>query len=97
MDKHEIEMIIEQRNKIEGLVDVHSKALNRLPKHLNGMIKEEARDTDYYKYHEKEFDKHFEHLRQFNSKLTNQQKREIQKYLRQQRYKANQSRLQRLV
>src|SRR5699024_1842716 len=97
MDKHEIEMIIEQRNRIEGMVDVHSRALNRLTKHLNGMIKEEVRDTEYYKFHEKEFDKHFKHLRQFNSKLTNQQKREIQKYQRQQRYKENQNRIQRLV
>ena len=97
MDKHEIEMVIEQRNEIEELVDVHSEALNRLPKHPKVIIKEEARNTDFYKYHEKEFDKHFEHLRQFNSKLTNQQKRAIQKYKRQQRYKTNQNRLQRLV
>lgn len=97
MDKHEIEMLIEQRNRIEKLVDIHSEALNRLPKYSNGIIKEEARETDFYKYHDNEIDKFYEHLRQFNSRLTNQQKREIQNYQRQQRCKANQRRLQRLV
>ena len=87
MDKYEIEMLIEQRNKIDELVDSHSEAMNQLPKHPNGIIKEEARNTDFYKYHEKEFDKHFEHLRQFNAKLTNRQKREIQKYQRNERQK----------
>lgn len=85
MKKADIERIIQQKSQIEQNIDKHTKALNQCPKMSNGYIKETDRNTSYYQWHKKELDKHMQCLKNFNSLFTNQQKREISKYQREQK------------
>ncbi|WP_373194515.1 hypothetical protein [Mycobacterium marinum] len=85
MEKADIERIIQQKSQIEQNIDKHTKALNQCPKMSNGYIKETDRNTSYYQWHKKELDKHMQCLKNFNSLFTNQQKREISKYRREQK------------
>lgn len=82
MDKYDIQMVLDERAKIERLIKTHNEVLNQLPQSANGMISDEIRNTDFYKYHKKQLDKHFKALQDFNLKFTNKQKREIAKYRR---------------
>lgn len=85
----ELKKLMEQREKVQALIDFHSGKLNKLPKNPNGMIKREAKGTHFYERHKNEYDKNFALLRFFNSQLTNEQKREISKYKKAQEQKSS--------
>ena len=53
------------------MVDLYNEKLNELSTHSNGLLTEEIRNSDFYKFHKKEYDKHFDALREFNKNLTN--------------------------
>lgn len=79
MDKENIKLLFEQRVKIETMVDLHSEKLNELSTQSNGLLSEEVRNSDFYKFHKKEYDKYFNSLREFNQNLTSEQKKVIRK------------------
>ena len=70
-------LILEQREKLEVMVDLYSEKLNELSTQSNGLLTEEIRNSDFYKFHKKEYDKHFYALREFNKNLTNKQKKSL--------------------
>lgn len=80
MDKEEIKLLVRQKERIEQLVNGHSERLNEFPKLPNGLMSDEVRNSDFYKFHKEQYDKHFEELRNFNGRLTNKQKMELLKY-----------------
>ena len=77
MDKESIKLLFEQRAKIEMMVDLYSEKLNELSIQPNGLLADEVRNSDFYKFHKKEYDKHFNTLREFNKNLTNEQKKAL--------------------
>ena len=79
MDNENIKLLFEQREKLEMMVDLYSEKLNELSTHSNGLLTEEIRNSDFYKFHKKEYDKHFNTLREFNKNLTNEQKKALRK------------------
>ena len=85
----ELKKMKEQIDKVQALIDFHSGKINKLPKRPNGMIKREARDTHYYEHHKNEHDKNFTLLRFFNAQLTNEQKRELRQYRKEQKQKSS--------
>lgn len=77
MDNESIKLLFEQREKLEVMVDLYSEKLNELSTQSNGLLTEEIRNSDFYKFHKKEYDKHFDALREFNKNLTNKQKKSL--------------------
>lgn len=82
MNDSEIELLIKQREEIQQSVDFHSEKLNEFPRTINGLVSDETRDLSQYQFHKNEYDKSFKALRDFNGKLTNEQKKEMRNYKR---------------
>lgn len=76
------EKLVAEVTAIEGLLKFHTEKLNELPKLADGRISDENRSTDFYKLHKAKTDKYFKALQEFNSKLTNNQKRTMAQYRR---------------
>lgn len=97
MNNKLIEEIIEERERLESLIKMHSDEIKRLPHTPSGYIEQTIRDSEFYQYHSRQLDGYFKQLQTFNARLTNRQKREISKYKRTKQYQKNEIRLQRLV
>lgn len=73
----EASTLLAQREKIESLLKNHSESLASLPTLKNGLTPNEVKESEFYKFHKEQYDKHFRALREFNSKLSNVQKKEL--------------------
>ena len=82
MDNLDAASLIKKKSAIELLVKKHSEKLNEFPQFSNGLVPDEVRNTEKYKFHKSEFEKHFKALQEFNGNLTNYQKKEMSKYKR---------------
>ena len=80
MNDEKIKELLNIRNKIQEKVDEYSEKLNNMPKLPNGLISDEIKKTKEYKLYSKKYDIYFKELQNFNSSLTNKQKRELRKF-----------------
>ena len=82
MEIEQIKSMIEKREELLKMVDIHSDELNKFPCLSNGLVSDDVRDSESYKFHKSEYKKSFDLLRDFNGKLTSEQKREMSRYKR---------------
>lgn len=82
MVKSGIKKLYQEREDINSSVKYHSDKMNELPVLPDGRISDEYKETEFYKHHKKQCDMFLSQLKLFNSKLTNQEKRELSKYRR---------------
>ena len=69
MDKESIKLLFDQREKLEVMVDLYSEKLNELSTQSNGLLTEEIRNSDFYKFHKKEYNKDFDALRELKKQI----------------------------